>query len=129
MYNPYQQYQNNFAYSNPYNRPEINNQYSNNKLEIVKVNGENGARAYQMPPNSSILLLDETAPIIWLKTTDGASYPTLTPYNITPYKPDPPIDVNNLENRIKRLEDIIQGSGVNAESNNASTKSKRRTSE
>lgn len=41
MYNPYQQYQNNFAYSNPYNRPEINNQYSNNKLEIVKVNGEN----------------------------------------------------------------------------------------
>lgn len=34
------------------------------RQEVVRVNGRNGANAYQMAPNSSILLLDETAPII-----------------------------------------------------------------
>jgi hypothetical protein len=34
------------------------------RQEIIRVNGRNGANAYQMAPNSSILLLDETAPVI-----------------------------------------------------------------
>ena len=59
------------------------------KIEVIRVHGEEGAKAYQMPPNSSVLLLDETAPIVWLKTTDGASYPTITGYNITPIEPPP----------------------------------------
>ena len=42
---------------------------------IVRVSGRPGAEAYQMAPNSEVLLLDETAPIVWLKTTDGAGYP------------------------------------------------------
>lgn len=33
------------------------------KYEVIRVNGENGARALQMMPNSSVLLLDDTAPI------------------------------------------------------------------
>ena len=98
MYNPYQ----NFQY-NPYLTPQYNSQ----KIDIVKVNGENGARAYQLPPNSNILLLDESGPIVWLAQTDGAGYKTVTPYKITPYKPEPPIDVKSLEDRISRLEGII----------------------
>ena len=39
-------------------------QFYAQKQEVVRVNGRNGANAYQMAPNSSILLLDETAPII-----------------------------------------------------------------
>lgn len=74
------------------------------KHEVVKVNGRGGAEAYQLTPNSSILLLDETAPIIWLKTTDGAGFPTLTPYTITPYEPEPPVDLKALEARIAKLE-------------------------
>ena len=58
------------------------------KSEVVRVNGQNGANAYQLASNSSILLLDETAPIIWLKTTDGAGYATVTPYKIEPYTPE-----------------------------------------
>lgn len=54
------------------------------RQEVIRVHGEEGAKAYQMAPNSSILLLDETAPIVWLKTTDGASYPTITGYKIEP---------------------------------------------
>lgn len=71
---------------------------------IINVTGEAGARTYQMPPNSSILLLDDTAPIVWLCQSDGAGYKTVTPYTITPYQPEPPTDVRALEERIARLE-------------------------
>ena len=84
------------------------------RYEVVKVNGENGAQAFQMAPNSSILLLDETAPIVWLKTTDGAGYPTLSPYSITPYEPKPPIDLDEVNMRISRLEGIIDAYESNA---------------
>ena len=81
------------------------------RQEVVRVNGKNGAEAYQMAPNSSILLLDETAPIIWLKTTDGASYPTVTGYMISPIKEKPVIEDSGvyarLEERIKKLEDMV----------------------
>ena len=77
--------------------------------QIIKVNGENGARAYQMMPNSSVLLLDENNPIVWLAQTDGAGYKTVTPYNITPYAPPEAPDFNSLSDRLKRLEDVIYG--------------------
>lgn len=79
------------------------------RSEIIRVNGENGAKAYQMPPSSSVLLLDETAPIVWLAQTDGAGYKTMTPYTITPYQAAPEPDYRSLDDRIKRLEDIING--------------------
>ena len=60
-------------------------------------------------PNSSILLLDANDPIVWLKTTDGAGYPTLIPYTITPYQQPPEITNADLLARIKKLEAIING--------------------
>ena len=79
------------------------------RQEIVKVNGENGARAYQMAPNSSALLLDESAPLVWLVQTDGAGYKTATPYTIAPYQAQPAPDYNSLDERIRRLEDMLNG--------------------
>ena len=87
------------------------------KYEIVKVNGKNGADAFQMAPNSSTLLLDETAPIVWLAMTDGAGYKTVTPYSIAPYQPEPEIDTKVLLQRIEKLEAVI-----NEQSNNAGTR-------
>lgn len=80
------------------------------KTEIVKVSGENGARAYTMPPNSSILLLDEQNPIVWLKVTDGAGYPTITPYQITPYQAEKEPDYKSLEMRIAKIEEMLNES-------------------
>lgn len=77
------------------------------RYEIIRVNGENGARAFQMAPNSTALLLDDTAPIVWFVQTDGAGYKTETPFLISPYQPTPPVDVNALEERIQRLEAMI----------------------
>ncbi len=95
-------------YNNPY-QPYINS-FMPQRQEVVRVNGRNGANAYQMAPNSSILLLDETAPVIWLKTTDGASYPTITGYTITPLEEELSKDNTyaELENRIAKLEEVVK---------------------
>ena len=74
------------------------------RYEVIQVNGENGARAFAMAPNSSALLMDATAPIVWLCTTDGAGYLTASPFSIAPYQPEKPVDVKTLEERIERLE-------------------------
>ena len=42
--------------------PQYYNQYQ--RQELVRVNGENGARAYMMPPNSQALVIDESNPTI-----------------------------------------------------------------
>lgn len=85
--------------------------------EVIRVNGRGGAEAFQMAPNSDVLLLDTTGPIVWLKTTDGAGYATCTAYNITPYQPEPQIDTTALLARIERLEGIL-----NAQPDHASAK-------
>jgi hypothetical protein len=79
------------------------------KQEVVKVNGENGARAFPMGPSSSALLLDESGVIVWLVVTDGAGYKTVAPYDITPHKTTQSPDYSTLEERIKRLEEFIDG--------------------
>ena len=111
-YNPYQSpYDaNRFNVNNPsYYQPQMSNN-TGVKQQVVRVNGKNGAQAYQLMPNSSILLLDETAPIVWLKITDGAGYPTITPYDISPHKDElqiPEFDTKSLEERISKLEEIV----------------------
>lgn len=62
------------------------------RTEVIRVHGEEGANAFMMAPNSSAIFLDETQPTVWLKTTDGAGYATVTGYDITPkQKKDPTI--------------------------------------
>lgn len=89
------------------------------KTEIIHVNGENGAKALQMMPNSQALLLDDTAPIVWLAQTDGAGYKALTPYSISPYQPEPGIDLKSLDERLKKIEEVLNN---DAKSNVTSSK-------
>ena len=85
--------------------------------QVVRVNGENGARAYQIGPNSSALLLDESGVLVWLVTTDGAGYKTVGAYDIVPHKTVQPADIGDLESRIKRLEEIVNGNTGNSSAN------------
>lgn len=55
-----------------------------NNQEIIRVHGEEGAKAFGLGPNSSVLLMDETDNIVWAKVTDGAGYATLRGFRITP---------------------------------------------
>ena len=111
-FNPY--------YQNPYQPMGYNGQYGNYApqnaagssqafvCQITRVNGRNGAEAFRMAPNSSILLMDE--------------YATVTPYTVSPYQATPPVDVSSLEERVKRLEDTING-----KSNDANADGKRKS--
>ena len=100
---------------------QTNNPYLQNLMlqqaqshEVVKVNGKNGVDAYQMPPNSSDLLLDTTASIVWLVQTDGAGYKTSTPYDITPHTPEEEIQYKTLEERIAKLEEMMNNAKPNS---------------
>lgn len=115
MYNIPQNYPQQF----PMNQP----QYQNipRKTEVIHVNGKNGVDAFQMLPNSQALLLDDTAPIIWLVQSDGAGYKTSTPYSIAPYQPEPEIDLKDINERLTKIEEVIN----NAKSNAASSSKKQ----
>lgn len=101
-------------------------------FQITKVNGENGAKAFQMPPNSSIILLDESNPKVYIKETDGASYPKLSVYKLVP-DTDTEIKEENdkskdqikkLEERIAVLERFVTNSKAIAAKNEAKQKEK-----
>lgn len=79
------------------------------RQEITRVNGRNGAMSIQMAPNSGVLVLDETAPLVWLCQTDGAGYLTVTPFDIALHQEAPQVSVNDLSARLARLEEIING--------------------
>ena len=97
--------------------------FQQNKQEVIKVNGRGGANAYNLAPDSSALLLDTSAPIVWLVQTDGAGYKTLTPYDITPHEEVQQENVyKSLEERISKLEETI-----NAKSD--TTNAKRKSAE
>lgn len=117
--NPYYQY---YPFQNQINQNQQIQQMQSNvyRQEILRVNGENGARAYQIAPNSSVLLLDEQNPIVYLKTSDSGGYATITAYSITPLKNQQSIDVNSLEERITRLEKIYESNFTGNERNESS---------
>lgn len=75
--------------------------------EIIKVNGMAGAQSLRLGPNSGIIALDTTAPIVWLCQADGAGYFTPEPFTITPYQAQQP--GSDFEARLARLEGIILG--------------------
>ena len=81
--------------------------------QVVRVNGENGARAYGIGANSSALLLDESGTMVWLVTSDGAGYKSVSAYDITPHQNVPAPDFGSLESRIARLEEIVNGRNTN----------------
>lgn len=101
---------------NPYQNQYLQNLIMPQQQEVVKVNGKNGVDAFQLAPNSSALLLDTTAAIVWLVQTDGAGYKTSTAYDITPHVPEEETQYKTLEERISKLEETI-----NAKSNIKST--------
>ena len=75
--------------------------------QIIQVNGKASVDTIQLAPNSSVLLMDTTAPIVWMCVSDGVGKVTSTPYDITVHKEKPPIDVDSIEQRISNIEKII----------------------
>lgn len=108
MYNPY------FNAINSYNSPYINPVTADRgfsqpyKQEITEVYGMQGAQAYQMAPNSSVILLDASSPMVYIKRTDGAGSPSIAAYNLVQCQADE--STSELEKRVRKLEEIINES-------------------
>lgn len=118
MQSPYQSVYNQYQPQQQLTMPPMPRQ------EILKVNGRNGIDMLNMSPNSSLLALDSTAPIVWLVQTDGAGYKTPTPYKIEPYQEQKQNDnnadiiaaFNSLDARVAKLEGMVNHDESNSTS-------------
>lgn len=113
-YNPYQYYQ----------QPQPQPQNLLPPQQIMQTNGRPTFEAFKMSPNSSILLADTTAPIVWKCSTDGLGNVTSEAFDISPHKETPELDtmaiLTEMNNRISRLEEL-----ANAKSTVRKSTSKR----
>lgn len=67
------------------NYPQYANQYSytpqHNTGTIQYVNNLDSARAFQIPPNSSVLLMDSTMDRFYVKKSDASGFSTVEAYD------------------------------------------------
>lgn len=112
-FNPYQGY-NPYQQTNNY-QPQQAQQPNNN---LIRVTGLDGAKAYQMGANQSVALFDANEDMFYVKSTDGASFPTIRAFRFEEITQNQPSTENNyvtkeeMENYVKQL---IQNARARAE--------------
>lgn len=80
----------NWTYPNSVTSPSTQYQYNTQAPQqtpvngLIRVTGIEGAKAYQMPPNSNVALFDANNDIMYIKTTDGAGFPTIKTFGFAP---------------------------------------------
>lgn len=74
----------------PYYNQPMNNQPFPQQItqNLIRVNGIEGAKAYQMSANSTVALFDTNEDIMYVKTTDGAGFPIIRTFSFTEIKED-----------------------------------------
>lgn len=85
-----------------YNQPQIMNNQPMMTQEpiqnLIRVNGIEGAKAYQMPANSTVALFDANNDILYVKCTDGAGFPSIRTFTFT--------EVKEVENETTKVDYI-----------------------
>ena len=76
---------------------------------LIRVTGMEGARAYQMPPNSAVALFDGGQDVFYVKTTDGAGFPTIRAYSFQPMEKAQAMGANEYVTRaeFEQLKEMI----------------------
>ena len=98
----------NNGFNNPYGYSSFNNNGQLQRYRIDRVNGADEVNGFQMLPNSETILLDTSAPLVWLVQTDNFGNKNVAPFTITPYTPPKPVDVNDLVAEIKALREELE---------------------
>lgn len=84
--------------------------------QVIQVAGRQSIDTLQMAPNSSVLIMDTSAPIVWLCVSDGLGKVTATAYDIAIHQDTPPFDIaafaDSVEGRLKALESKITDTEV-----------------
>ncbi len=76
-------------YNQPMNSPQIFPQDQQPAQNLIRVNGIDGAKAYQMPANSTVALFDSNNDLMYVKSTDGAGFPSIRTFSFSEMKEDP----------------------------------------
>lgn len=88
-------------FNNPYTNPlPLNNQ-------IIFVQGETGAKAYQIPNNTTILLMSSESNEFFIKTTDSSGFPTIRKFT---FQEHPNQEQQNQEQQKKQCSCNCQSS-------------------
>lgn len=120
--------------NNPYNQfsqyQQQQNYFANQTQQgLIKVTGLDGAKAYQMPPNSVVALFDANNDIFYVKSTDGAGFPTIRAFSFTPYNVEQPnndyvtrTEFNQLKEMLLNGKQFVSTDTTGTEKSNADVK-------
>lgn len=104
MFNPYLNQFNPQVQFNPF-------QQQQNILppqQILQAKGKASIDMLKMSPDSSVLIADETAPIVWKCTSDSLGNVSAIPFDITPHKDQEQKEQENLANVVADLEERLK---------------------
>ena len=93
-------------YQQPAPPPQVdsNQQTQRPTLQVPWVNGEVGAQAYLIAPNSTVLLMDSDNPIFYIKTSDLSGKATIQAFKYEEINPTSPVPASNSMNYVTREE-------------------------
>lgn len=75
--------------------------------QVTQVNGKASVEQLKLAPNSSLLAMDTTAPIVWLCKTDAIGALQVQAYDISPHEEKPPVDIDALDTRLSNIEKAL----------------------
>lgn len=106
QYNPYNPYQ--YSYQNYQNNQNNQNIGTN---QYTYVNGIEGAKAYTMMPNQTVLLMDSDNPIFYMKQSNALGQSTIRTFRFEEIKESEPsrqyVSINDFNDLKSKVDDII----------------------
>jgi hypothetical protein len=84
--------------------------------QILQANGKASITALKMSPNSSVLIADTTAPIVWKCVSDGLGNVTAEAFDITHHKTEEETEKETLNSTLKEINERLKKLEVNYES-------------
>lgn len=95
---------------NPYGFPMLFQQPrpSLPQQQVITVAGAESLAQIQLAPNSSILVMDQAAPIVYLCQSDGVGKVTSAAYDISPHKDAAAVQRETMDARLSALEQAVK---------------------
>lgn len=95
------------------NYPYYNFQPFQQKQELIRVNGLEGAKNYPLSPGSTVALFDAESDIMYIKSMDAGGFPSIRTFSFmeTTSKPTDTTEsrISNLEAEIANIKEVLNG--------------------
>ena len=85
----------------------FNPYYSMSAQQVATANGKASIDKIVLPPNSSVFVMDTTAPMIWLCVSDSLGNVSSTPYDIKEHIEPNVVTKQGVEERLTALEEML----------------------